>query len=87
MFVARRQGARFDQVAWEAMLARELGPRAVTEFRSQLIDGKNTVMVASQAFGPCFRREKVAMKSDGNDVRGYRWTRIAGVPEASCRTW
>jgi predicted metalloprotease with PDZ domain len=87
MFVSRRLGARFDQAAWEEMLTRELGAQAVTEFRSELIDGNQTVTVASEAFGPCFRRESVPMKSNGQDVQGYQWARIASVSETRCRKW
>jgi hypothetical protein len=36
---------------WEEMLTRELGAQAVTEFHGELIDGNQTVTVASEAFG------------------------------------
>jgi hypothetical protein len=87
MFVARQKGAHFDQAAWEQMLTRELGAKAVEDFRAQLIDGNQTVVVASQAFGPCFEREPVSMQSEGHEVQGYQWKRVENMPEARCRKW
>jgi hypothetical protein len=87
MFVARERGTRFDQATWEAMLRGELGPQAVREFHDELIEGARTVFVASQAFGPCFRRQAVPMKTGEQTVRGFQWTRMPDVPEARCRNW
>jgi hypothetical protein len=87
MFVARQKGTHFDQAAWEQMLTRELGDQAVQDFRAQLIDGDQTVVVASQAFGPCFEREPVTMQAAGHDVQGYQWKRVENLPEARCRKW
>jgi hypothetical protein len=51
------------------------------------VDGTRDVEVASPAFGPCFERRAVAMKSDGKDVQGYQWARVPRVAEAQCRNW
>jgi len=87
MFVARQKGARFDQAVWESMLTRELGPEAVKEFRAALIEGTRTLEVAAPAFGPCFKREAVSMKSGTESTQGYHWTRVRSVPDARCRNW
>jgi M61 glycyl aminopeptidase len=89
MFVSRHQGVPFDVPAWEAMLRRELGPEAVAEFHAELIDGTKTVVPASGAFGPCFKRVMKKPLDDSNDPTSpiYQWMRVTSVPDAQCRIW
>lgn len=87
LFVSRQQGVRFDLDAWDQMLMKELGVQAVQDFHGQLIEGTRDVVVASEAFGPCFERETVPMKSQGHDVQGYQWKRLPNIAEARCRKW
>jgi predicted metalloprotease with PDZ domain len=80
-------------------LAKEIGPSARALFDAVLIRGE-TVIPASNAFGPCFRLIKKQLpnhyigtspfsKMDGTgelmDV--YMWERIASVPDSRCRNW
>ena len=87
MFVSRLSGKRFDVPAWEEMLRRELGEGAVADFRASMLEGTRTVVPASEAFGPCFRREKVEMKAGSALMEGYQWQRVQGVPDKRCFTW
>jgi predicted metalloprotease with PDZ domain len=89
MFVSRQRGVRFDVTAWESMLGKELGPRAVAEFRAELLDGTKTVVPADGAFGPCFSRVREKPPGDSNDDNPpiYQWARVTLVPDALCRAW
>jgi hypothetical protein len=78
----------FDHDAWKVTLTAELGPQAVAEFESRIIEGV-PFEPDSDAFGPCFERvpasftESEAGKPE-KPVSGYRWERKAGVEDASC---
>ncbi len=86
MFVSREQGVTFDHEAWKAMVGRELGPEAVATFEKVVLGGDMLVPDAG-AFGPCFTREPATYEVGGAHVQGYRWVRVASVPEATCRSW
>lgn len=79
LFVARANGVALDEAAWEAMLLRELGQPAVAEFRAAVIDGVETIVPPSNAFGPCLARTSVRMTLQGSteQVDGYEWHPIA----------
>lgn len=87
MFVARSQGSRLDEAAWEAMLLRELGQPAVDEFRASVIEGSKTIVPPSDAFGPCLARVKVGMTVTGTatKVDGYEWHPVPGCKPAPAR--
>jgi predicted metalloprotease with PDZ domain len=88
IFVERQKGTPLTQQLWEKLLSKELGPQAVADFRGELVDGSKTLVPNSGAFGPCFQRESVGIKtSDGQVVTGYHWSRIIGTPDEKCRVW
>ena len=78
IFVRRHRGERFDQEAWLAAVAQELGDSARAQFTSVILQGR-TIVPDSGAFGPCFTR-----RSRGT---GYEWVRAPGIPDATCRSW
>ncbi|MBP6878440.1 MAG: hypothetical protein KBC34_10480 [Phenylobacterium sp.] len=86
MFVSREQGAAFDHEAWKTMVGRELGPDAVATFEKVVLGGEMFTPDAG-AFGPCFTREPATYEVGGAQVQGYRWVRVASVPEKVCRSW
>jgi hypothetical protein len=86
MFRWRNQGTAFTQAAWIAMLDLELGPAAVAQFKSVILEGKDIAPVAD-AFGPCFERRERVYDADKESVLGYEWVRKRGVDEATCRAW
>jgi hypothetical protein len=86
MFVSREQGVKFDHDAWKAMVGAELGPEAVATFEAVVLNGEMLTPDAG-AFGPCFTREAATYKVGEASVEGYRWTRTASVPDATCRAW
>lgn len=85
LFIARAGGMRFDEAAWTALLARELGPEAVDHFRAVVIEGEATLAPASDAFGPCLVRGPATFEGGSGPVLGYRWERAEGVSEQACR--
>lgn len=85
MFEAREKGGKLTQEGWEAMLAKQLGQGAVSDFRGALIDGTRVVVPPSNAFGPCFQRVEAAPAADGQ--KSYREQRIAGLDAARCSSW
>src|SRR5262249_53690705 len=87
MFASRQKGERFDVPKWESMLREELGATAVTDFRKAMLEGTATLVPASGAFGPCFKREAVKMQGAEGEIQGYQWKRESKVPEARCRYW
>ncbi len=86
MFIRREQGVTFDHEAWKAMVGRELGPEAVATFEKVVLGGEMLVPDAG-AFGPCFAREPATYEVGGAQVQGYRWVRVASVPEKVCQSW
>ncbi len=84
IFEQREQGARFDHDVWREVVSRELGPEAAAEFDALILDGTATLVPASDAFGPCFAREATQFEWDGRKADGYRWVRVAGIPDSEC---
>lgn len=84
MFVARSQGVRLDEAAWEGMLLSELGQPAVDEFRDSVIEGSKTIVPPSDAFGPCLERVKRDMTVTGSSTKvdGYEWRPIPACKPA-----
>jgi hypothetical protein len=76
LFIARQQGKPIDQLAWEAMLQRELGDAAVREFRQSVLEGTTTIVPPPDAFGTCLKR----VVFNGDKQCGYRW-RVIGACE------
>ncbi len=83
MFLKREQGERFDNARWIAMVTAELGPEEQGRFERLILAGTDTLDPRSDAFGPCFAR--IPAGQEGTGAQGYRWRRVAGVPDASCR--
>lgn len=86
MFVSREKGVRFDHDAWKAMVTAELGPQAVETFEKVVLGGEMFTPDAG-AFGPCFTRKATTYKVGEATLDGYEWTRVASVPDATCRRW
>lgn len=84
MFLAREKGRRFDNAAWIAMVAAELGPEEKGRFERLVIDGTDTLDPRSDAFGPCFARRPASFATPHGPVSGYRWIRVAGVRDDRC---
>jgi hypothetical protein len=85
MFLAREKGERFDQARWIELVTAELGPEEKGRFERLIIEGTDTIEPASDAFGPCFRREAATFTRDGKAFPGFRWVRAPSVAEASCK--
>ncbi len=84
VFLRRQGGGRFDHDAWIEIVTRELGPAGREMFESVVLEGSATLAPASDAFGPCFAREVATFTEDGREHQGYRWVRVAGVPDSAC---
>jgi carboxypeptidase C (cathepsin A) len=87
LWAQRQRGTPFDQAVIETQLAKEFGPDAVERFRAQLIDGVETVVPDSGAFGPCLARKAVVLDGPNGNVEGYQWERVTGVADVVCRKW
>jgi hypothetical protein len=87
LWIARRDGGRFDQSVIERAIAKALGPAAVQAFRDQMIDGTRDVVPPSGAFGPCFARIAVKFEGPRGPVDGFQWRRLPGLPDSICRKW
>lgn len=85
LFLARERGERFDTARWEAIVSRELGPEEAERFRRLILAGGDTLDPRPDAFGPCFDREAATFEHEGRTIAGYRWVRVARVPDAACR--
>lgn len=78
----------FDHDAWKATLTAELGPQAVVEFETRIIEGL-PFEPDSDAFGPCFEREPASYTAGEAgelelSVDGYHWVRKSGTEDAAC---
>ena len=91
IFRMRQSGGRFDHEAWIQAVTKEIGPSARAEFESVILRGE-TIVPASDAFGPCFERRPAKMTppgrggSDAVPIDGYEWVRVTSVPDERCRT-
>lgn len=79
-----RRGARVDWRGFVDLVVRELGPSARDQFEAVILRGE-TIVPASDAYGPCFRRRDVKLKTADATVDGYEWVRVPEVPEERCR--
>ena len=86
LFERRRRGERFGVDALLEAFEKEYGSSARTDFESVVVRGE-TIVPASDAFGPCFERRSTKTTVQGRDVDGYEWVRVASVPDEQCRTW
>ena len=83
-FARRERGDAFDHAAWIGIVEAEAGPEAGAFFESVILEG-DTIVPASEAFGPCFERRPVVLEIEGRGVDAYEWVRRDGVSEAFCR--
>ncbi|MGH7615613.1 MAG: hypothetical protein ACREPM_00115, partial [Gemmatimonadaceae bacterium] len=88
LFRRRARGERFDHEAWIAAVTKEIGGSARTDFERIILRGE-TIVPASDAFGPCFvrRSAKLTPRAGGPAVDGYEWVRVDTVRDARCRAW
>jgi hypothetical protein len=91
IFRMRQSGGRFDHEAWIQAVTKEIGPSARAEFEAVILRGE-TIVPASDAFGPCFERRAAKMTppgrggSDAAAIDGYEWVRMPSIPDERCRT-
>ena len=85
-----------------AALAKEIGPAARQQFDAVIVRGE-TIVPASNAFGPCFELRPAKLSTGnasafdstaaprspagGGEIDGYLWFRVPAVPDERCRTW
>ncbi len=86
LFARREAGETFDRAAWVDLVNVEAGPGAGEFFQAVILDGE-TIVPASNAFGPCFERQAVALEAGGKAVEGFEWVRSGDMSEAECRAW
>ncbi|MGH8194908.1 MAG: hypothetical protein ACREQ8_10980 [Woeseiaceae bacterium] len=86
LFARRENGETFDRDAWIAVVTQEVGREAAQQFEAVILEGE-TLVPASDAFGPCFERRARQYDAGGKEMSGYEWVRIAGVEDERCRTW
>lgn len=84
LFLRRQGGWRFDHDAWIEIVTRELGPSGRQSFEAVVLEGGTTLAPAADAFGPCFTREATTFTEGDESFEGYRWVRVAGVPDSDC---
>jgi hypothetical protein len=81
----RRNGGGLNQTDWEVMLNRELGPDAVKQFRSSMLEGIEEITAPRSALGPCFTRQRVPLeRTNGPPILGYQWKPVTPTTSASC---
>ena len=98
LFRMRQNGGRFDHEAWVNAVTKEIGPTARAQFEGVILRGE-TIVPASDAFGPCFERraakltppERVGRGGAGSGapepapIDGYEWVRVESIPDDRCR--
>jgi len=84
VFVAREHGTAFTQASWEQTVAKEAGRTAADDFERIILKGE-TVVPASDAFGPCFERKPAKLAAASGEIDGYEWVRVEGISDAKCR--
>jgi hypothetical protein len=97
VFRMRQNGGRFDHEAWVQAVTKEIGPSARAQFEGVILRGE-TIVPASDAFGPCFERRAAKLTPPGRGGRGaggttdaapidaYEWVRVESIPDERCRT-
>lgn len=86
LFARREAGETFDRAAWIDLVNAEAGAGAGELFQSVILDGE-TIVPASNAFGPCFERRTATLEDDGETVEGFEWVRSGELSDAECRAW
>ena len=90
LLVASRRGEPFNQDVLFAALDKELGPSFRERFDAAITRGE-TLVPASDAFGPCLQRKDTTytIQGQGNSstVAGSVWSRVPSVPDDECRKW
>ena len=76
LFVRRQRGEGIDDGAWIALVEREAGPGARADFERIILRGNQTVVPASDAFGPGLTRREI--RNAAGAVTGYEWVLAAG---------
>jgi hypothetical protein len=85
LFQARELGAPFTQDTWRQIVEREAGRGSADLFDRIVLRGE-TVLPASDAFGPCFERRPAKITVTGVETeRSYEWVRVASIPDEKCR--
>lgn len=84
MFQRRAAGETFDAGKWQALVRKEAGESAVSTFQGVILRGE-TIVPASDAFGPCLMRRATSFENQGKAMEGFEWVRVASVPEERCR--
>jgi hypothetical protein len=88
LFERRERGESFDHDVWIETVVREAGPSAREDFEEIILDGTRSLVPASDAFGPCFERRPATLEGpDGNEMEGYEWVRVDGLPDERCGEW
>jgi len=100
VFRMRQNGGRFDHEAWIQAVTKEIGPSARAQFEGVILRGE-TIVPASDAFGPCFERRAAKLtppgrggrggagsvgSEDAEPIDGYEWVRVDAIPDDRCRT-
>jgi len=84
MFQARERGEPFTHETWKQIVTREAGPTAADEFERIILKGE-TLLPASDAFGPCFERRPTKYSAEGKELDIFEWARVANIPDEKCR--
>ena len=80
-------GFVFDHDKWMELIEAQIGPSAREQFQDVIINGE-TIVPASDAFGPCFERQPAKYLTEaGAEVDGYQWIRVESVPDETCRAY
>jgi hypothetical protein len=99
LFRMRQNGGRFDHEAWVNAVTKEIGPTARAQFEGVILRGE-TIVPASDAFGPCFERRAAKLtpperggrggsgsgSPEAAPIDGYEWIRVESIPDDRCRT-
>jgi predicted metalloprotease with PDZ domain len=84
VFQSRERGARFTHDTWKQIVEQEAGPGSADAFERIILRGE-TVLPASDAFGPCFERRPTRIMVGGVERDSYEWVRVASIPDEKCR--
>jgi predicted metalloprotease with PDZ domain len=84
LFQRREDGKAFDRDAWIAVVSQEVGSEAAEQFEAVILEGE-TIVPASDAFGPCFQRESAVFADEDREIKAYEWARKDGIPDSLCR--
>ena len=85
LFVRRLKGERVDHDAWIRLVVAEAGASAREDFEGVILRGDQTLIPASDAFGPCLERASVEARQASGRTASYVWSRRPLVPDKACR--